>query len=108
MNTCLVTALLSLVPAKNIRFLEIPHALANLPMNLLVSQLVSVMLAAVKRPLGSREIFVDISSTLKSVTLDFKTPPMPSPSTAYPVRPIALARLSSADICYTTQMLRLE
>ena len=64
-----VIALLSFVPAKNIRFLEMPHALANLPIKRLVSQLVSVIFAAVNLPLGSKEIFVEISSTLKSATL---------------------------------------
>ena len=82
MKTWRVTARLSFVPAKKIRFREIPHALASLPMNRFVSQLVNVMLAAVKRPLGSRLILVEISSTRKSATLAFRTPPMPVESTA--------------------------
>ena len=60
MNTCLVIALLSLVPAKKILFLDIPHALANFPINRLVSQFVSVTLAAVNLPLGSKLILVEI------------------------------------------------
>ena len=61
MNTCLVMALLSFVPAKNIRLREIPQALANFPMKRFVSQFVNVILAAVNLPLGSSVILVDIS-----------------------------------------------
>lgn len=68
MNTWRVTARLSLVPAKKILFREMPHALASLLMKRFVSQLVRVMLAAVKRPRGSKLMFVEISSTLKSAT----------------------------------------
>ena len=82
MNTCFVTALLSFVPAKNILLREMPQALANLPMKRFVSQFVSVIFAAVNLPLGSSVILVDISSTLKSDTLAFRTPPIPSALTA--------------------------
>ena len=99
MKTCYVIALLTLDPAKNMRSLEMPHAEANLEMNLLVSQFVKVTLAAVNLPLESKLILVDISSTLKSETLDFNTPPIPFESTAKPVKPIELARLSSSDMC---------
>ena len=50
MNTCFVTALLSFVPAKKTLFLDMPHALASFEMNLFVSQLVRVTLAAVNLP----------------------------------------------------------
>ena len=91
MNNCLVIALLSLVPAKNIRLREIERFFAKRLMKRLVSQFVRVMLAAVKRPFGSRLIFVAISSTRKSCTLAFRIPPMPGESTAKPVSPIASA-----------------
>ena len=99
MNTCLVTALLSLVPEKKIRLRDIPQAEASFEMNRLVSQFVKVTFAAVNRPFGSKLIFVEISSTLKSATLAFSTPPMPSEPTPNPVKPIELARLSSVDMC---------
>ncbi len=96
-NIWRVTARLSLVPAKKIRLREIPQADASFETNRLVSQFVSVILAAVNLPFGSRLIFVEISSTLKSLTLAFSTPPIPSDSTAWPTKPMAEARLSSAD-----------
>ena len=58
MKTWRVTARLSFVPAKKIRFRDIPQALASLPMKRFVSQFVNVMLAAVNRPLGSRLILL--------------------------------------------------
>ncbi len=82
MNNWRVTARLSLVPAKNILFREIPHALASLPMKRLVSQFVNVIFAAVNRPRVSVLTLVEISSTLKSATLAFNTPPIPVESTA--------------------------
>ncbi len=70
-------ARLSLVPAKNIRFLEIPNRLDKLLQNLLVSQLVKVTLATVNRPRGSKARGVATSSTRKSDTRAFNTPPIP-------------------------------
>ena len=99
MNICLVIALLSLVPAKKILLREIPHAFANLPMKRFVSQFVSVMLAAVNLPLGSKLIFVEISSTLKSAILALSNPPIPDDSTAYPIKPIESANPSLTDMC---------
>ena len=76
-NICCVIARLSFVPAKNIRFLEIPKRFDKLLQNLLVSQLVKVTLATVNRPRESKVIGVATSSTLKSETRAFRTPPMP-------------------------------
>jgi hypothetical protein len=77
-KSCCVIARLSLVPAKNIRFLDIPKRLAKLLQNLLVSQLVRVILATVNLPRESNAIGVATSSTLKSETRAFKTPPIPT------------------------------
>ena len=93
-KSCVVIALLSFSPDAKIRFLFIPHALESLLRKRLVSQFTSVALTTVKRPLGSRAGVGETSSTLKSSTLTFKIPPIPSPSTAPEPKP----RYSSMDL----------
>ena len=77
-------------------------------MNLFVSQLVSVTFATVNLPLGSSATALDISSTRKSETLAFKTPPIPIVLVAYPSRPMALATGSFVDINIPNQRLMLN
>ena len=60
-------------------------------MNLLVSQFVSVILANVNLALLFRARLVEISSTLKSETLDFSLPPIPEKEVENPSKPIISA-----------------
>ena len=93
-RSCVVIALLSFNPDAKIRFLFIPHALDNLFKNRFVSQFSNVALTTVKRPFGSSAGMGETSSTLKSSTLTFRIPPIPSPSTAPEPKP----RYSSMDL----------
>ena len=76
---------------KKILFRDMPSRLAKLLQNLFVSQFVSVIRATVNLPRESKLIDVDISSTLKSETRAFKTPPIPVVLVAYPSSPMARA-----------------
>ena len=99
-----MTALLSLVPAKKILLRDMPSRLAKLLQNLLVSQFVSVIRATVNLPRESKLIDVDISSTLKSETRAFRTPPIPVVSVAYPSSPGSSHRIRT---CHFYRLQRL-
>ena len=81
-KTWVVIALLSFSPELNILFLFIPQDLARRLMYRLVSQFVIVTLATVNLPFSSKAGTLDDSSTLKSSTRAFSSPPMPSDGTA--------------------------
>ncbi len=82
-----VIARLSFIPELKIRFLLIRQALVSRLRKRLVSQLVRVTLATVKRPFWSMAGVLEISSTRKSSTLALSSPPMPSEGTDHPDRP---------------------